>query len=232
MGERLRPSCWEQLLWVHRLRPPSSTDLQAVRVSNENGGCRWNGPRGGNAQPPRSRVEGARVTDQGLDISDEVRKLGHAPAALRILGGAAFVWGAFLGLGIIAGQMVTQSLFRNVGTFGTFADWTAIVALLVVGRGLRRSKWWAGIGAWVIVWDSSSLGSTGPTGEAVPKRRHPYQTSLRVRGSRGPLSSTQASSSRRRCYRDRRARGFNGRDERTKRPAARRGELDSWGPRM
>jgi hypothetical protein len=90
------------------------------------------------------------VNNQGLDISDEARKLGRAPAALRILGGAAFAWGAFLGLGIIAGQVATQSLFRNVGTFGTFADWTAIVALLVVGRSLRRSRWWAGIGAWVI----------------------------------------------------------------------------------
>ena len=90
------------------------------------------------------------MTDQGLDMSDEVRKLGRAPAALRILGGAAFAWGAFLGLGIIAGQVATQSLFRDVHTVGTLADWTAIVALLVVGRGLRRSRWWAGVAAWVI----------------------------------------------------------------------------------
>jgi hypothetical protein len=91
-----------------------------------------------------------KVNDQGLDTSDEVRKLARAPIALRILGGAAFAWGALLGLGIIAGQVATQSLFRDVHTVGTLADWAAIVALLVAGRGLRRSRWWAGDAAWVI----------------------------------------------------------------------------------
>ena len=50
---------------------------------------------------------------------------------------------------MIAGQVATQSMFRNVDTVGTLADWTATVTLVVVGRGLLRSRWWAGIGAWV-----------------------------------------------------------------------------------
>ena len=90
-----------------------------------------------------------KVNDQGLESSPyEVRKLGRAPAALRIAGGAALAWGAFLGLGVIAGQVVTQSMFGDADTVPTLPDWTAIVALVVVGRGLLRSRWWAGVGAW------------------------------------------------------------------------------------
>jgi hypothetical protein len=89
------------------------------------------------------------VNDQGLESSPyEVRKLGRAPAALRIAGGAALAWGAFLGLGVIAGQVVTQAMFDDADTVPTLPDWTAIVALVVVGRGLLRSRWWAGVGAW------------------------------------------------------------------------------------
>jgi hypothetical protein len=56
--------------------------------------------------------EGVKVNDQGLESSPhEVRKLGRAPAALRIAGAAALAWGAFLGLGVIAGQVVTQAMF-------------------------------------------------------------------------------------------------------------------------
>jgi len=84
------------------------------------------------------------VNDQDLESSDEVRKLGRAPLSVRILGGAALAWGAFLGLGSITAILGTQYIFA-----GTLADWTAIVALVVVGRGLLRSRWWAGVGAWV-----------------------------------------------------------------------------------
>jgi hypothetical protein len=85
------------------------------------------------------------VNDQGLESPDEVRKLGRAPLSIRILGGAALAWGGFLGLGVIAGQVVTQSMFGDPDTVPTLPDWTAIVALVVVGRGLLRSRWWAGI---------------------------------------------------------------------------------------
>jgi hypothetical protein len=85
-----------------------------------------------------------RVNDQGLESSDEVRKLGRAPLSLQILGGAALAWGVFLGLGLITAIVVLKYIFA-----GTLADWTAIVALVVVGRGLLRSRWWAGLGAWV-----------------------------------------------------------------------------------
>src|SRR4029453_17759720 len=37
------------------------------------------------------------MSDQSLESSDQVHKLGGAPAALRILGGAALAWGAFRG---------------------------------------------------------------------------------------------------------------------------------------
>jgi hypothetical protein len=87
------------------------------------------------------------VNDQGLESSNEVRTFGRAPTGLRIVGGAALAWGAFLGFGMIAGQVATQSMFREVDTVGTLADWTAVVALVVVGRGLLRSRWWAGVGA-------------------------------------------------------------------------------------
>jgi hypothetical protein len=89
-----------------------------------------------------------KVNDQGLESPDEVRKLGRAPLSIRILGGAALAWGGFLGLGVIAGQVVTQSMFGDPDTVPTLPDWTAIVALVVVGRGLLRSRWWAGIAAW------------------------------------------------------------------------------------
>ena len=88
------------------------------------------------------------MNDQDLESSDEVRKLGRAPFSVRILGGAALAWGAFLGLGVIAGQVVTQAMFGDPDTAPTLPDWTAIVALVVVGRGLLRSRWWAGIAAW------------------------------------------------------------------------------------
>jgi hypothetical protein len=104
---------------------------------------------GGNAQPCRSGMECMKMNDQGLESSDHVHKLARAPAALRILGGAALAWGVFLGLGLIAGILATQSMFGDVDTVGTLADWTAIVALGVVGLGLLRSRWWAGIGAWL-----------------------------------------------------------------------------------
>ena len=85
------------------------------------------------------------MNDQGLESSPhEVRKLGRAPAALRIVGGAALAWGGFLGLVLITAIAGTQYIF-----VGSLADWTAIVALVVVGRGLLRSRWWAGVGAWV-----------------------------------------------------------------------------------
>ena len=84
------------------------------------------------------------MDDQGLESSDEVRKLGRAPLSVRILGGAALAWGGFLGIGLITGIVLTQYIFA-----GTLADWTAIVTLVVVGRGLLRSRWWAGVGAWV-----------------------------------------------------------------------------------
>jgi hypothetical protein len=112
-----------------------------------------------------------KVNDQGLESSDEVRKLGRAPLSLRILGGAALAWGGFLGLGMIAGIAGTQSMFGDVDTVGTLADWTAIVALVVVGFGLLRSRWWAGVGAWVtslglivfgVYWAIWGFG-TGPT---------------------------------------------------------------------
>jgi hypothetical protein len=120
-------------------------------------------------------VEGVKVNDQGLENSDEVRKLGRAPLSVRILGGAALAWGAFLGLGMIAGQIATQALFSDVDTVGTLADWTAAVALVVVGRGLLRSRWWAGVGAWVTslglivfgvywaIWGFAIWGFAGPT---------------------------------------------------------------------
>ena len=86
------------------------------------------------------------MNDQGLDISDEVRKLGRAPLSVRILGGAVLAWGAFLGLGMITGTVMTQAIANPVFTF---ADWTSTVALVVIGRGLLRSRRWAGVGAWV-----------------------------------------------------------------------------------
>ena len=86
------------------------------------------------------------MNDQDLESSDEVRKLGRAPLSVRILGGAALAWGGFLGLGLITGIAITQAPPSDAGTL---ADWTATVALVVVGRGLLRSRWWAGVGAWV-----------------------------------------------------------------------------------
>jgi hypothetical protein len=84
------------------------------------------------------------MNDQGLENSDQGDKLARAPAALRILGGAALAWGGLLGLGLITAIVLTQYIFA-----GSLADWTAIVALVVVGRGLLRSRRWAGVGAWV-----------------------------------------------------------------------------------
>lgn len=89
-------------------------------------------------------MECLKMNDQGLESSDQGHKLARAPVALRILGGAALAWGVFLGLGLITAIAGTQHIFA-----GTLADWTAIVALVVVGRGLLRSEWWAGVGAWV-----------------------------------------------------------------------------------
>jgi hypothetical protein len=126
-----------------------------------------------------------KVNDQGLESSDEVRKLGRAPTALRILGGAALAWGAFLGLLMITAIVGTQSMYGDVDTVGALADWTATVALVVVGRGLLRSRWWAGVGAsatslglmvfgvyWAI-WGNSDTGPGAPfpnplTGAAFP----------------------------------------------------------------
>jgi hypothetical protein len=90
--------------------------------------------------------ECVKMNDQGLENSDQGDKLARAPAALRILGGAALAWGGFMGLGLITGIVITQA---PPGDAGTLADWTATVALVVVGRGLLRSRWWAGLGAWV-----------------------------------------------------------------------------------
>ena len=103
------------------------------------------------------------MDDQGLESSDEVRKLGRAPLSVRILGGAALAWGGFLGLGLITGIVLTQYIFA-----GTLADWTAIVALVVVGRGLLRSRWWAGVGAWVTSLGLIVFGVYGPFGDSVP----------------------------------------------------------------
>lgn len=73
-----------------------------------------------------------------------LNRLERAPLSLRILGGAALAWGGFLGLAFITAIVGTRYIFA-----GSLADWTAIVALVVVGRGLLRSRWWAGVGAWV-----------------------------------------------------------------------------------
>lgn len=133
----------------------------------------------------RSGVEGVKVNDQGLVSSHEVSKLGRAPAALRILGGAALAWGTFLGLLMITAIVGTQSTYGDVDTVGTLADWTATVALVVVGRGLLRSRWWAGVGAWSssggltvfgvywAIWGNSDTGPGAPfpdplTGAALP----------------------------------------------------------------
>ena len=113
------------------------------------------------------------MNDQGLESSDDVRKLGRVPRSLRILGGAALAWGGYLGLGLIAGIIATQS---RVGDVGTLADWTAILALVVVGRGLLRSRWWAGVGAWVTSLGLIVFGSTGPFGVSVQDRLSPFQT--------------------------------------------------------
>ncbi len=48
------------------------------------------------------------MNDQGLESSDQGHKLSRAPAALRILGGAALAWGVFLGLGLITAIAGTQ----------------------------------------------------------------------------------------------------------------------------
>lgn len=143
------------------------------------------GPPGGNARPRRSGVEGVKVKDRGLESPNEVRKVGRAPTALRILGVAALAWGAILGLGMMTAIAGTQVTFGDVDTVGTLADWTATVALVVVGRGLLRSRWWAGIAAWATslgltafggywaVWGNSDTGPGTPfpnpvTGAALP----------------------------------------------------------------
>ena len=125
------------------------------------------------------------MTNQSLESPDAVPSLERAPLALRILGAAALVWGAFLGLGMIAAIIATQSTFGDVDTVGTLADWTTTVALVVVGRGLLRSRWWAGGGAWATssvlimfgvywaIWGSSDTGPGAPfpdptTGAALP----------------------------------------------------------------
>jgi hypothetical protein len=124
--------------------------------------------------------------------------------------------GGFLGLGLITGMVVTQA---RPGDVGTLADWTATVALVVVGRGLLPSRWWAGVGAWVtslglivfgLYWAISGFGN-GPT--------EPFQTPSRERVSRGPYSWCRALSSRPCCYRSHCARGFDARDESTTCPA-------------
>jgi hypothetical protein len=130
-------------------------------------------------------MECVKMNDQGLERSDQVHKLGREPSALRILGGAALAWGAFLALGMITAIVGTQSTYGDVDTVGTLADWTATVALVVVGRGLLRSRWWAGIGAWATsvgltvfgiywaIWGNSDTGPGAPfpdpvTGAALP----------------------------------------------------------------
>ena len=83
--------------------------------------------------------------------------------------------GRVLGLGLITGIVVTQARPDDVGTL---ADWTATVALVVVGRGRLRSRWWAGVAAWVtslgltvygVYWAIWGFGS-GPT-EPIPNPR-------------------------------------------------------------
>jgi hypothetical protein len=130
-------------------------------------------------------MECVKMNDQGLERSDQVHKLGREPSALRILGGAALAWGAFLALGMITAIVGTQSTYGDVDTVGTLADWTATVALVVVGRGLLRSRWWAGIAAWAtsvglmvfgvywVIWGNSDTGPGAPfpdplTGAALP----------------------------------------------------------------
>ena len=169
--------------------------------------------------------------------SDDVRKLGRAPRSVRIAGGAALAWGGFLGLGLIAGQVLTQAMFGDPDTVPTLPDWTAIVALVVVGRGLLRSRWWAGIAAWATSVGLTVFGiywaiwgfDTGPTS---PDRLRPFQTTLRKRVFCGLHSWCQAFSSRPCCYRSRRAHGFDRQDERAKRPAIRSAELDSGTPNV
>jgi hypothetical protein len=157
----------------------------SVRVSIEKWVDDGIGRLVGMLQSRRSGEERVNLSDQDLESSDKVRKLGRAPVALRILGGAALAWGAFLGLGMITAIVGTQSTYGDVDTVGTLTDWTATVALVVVGRGLLRSRWWAGVGAWAtsvgltvfgvywVIWGNSDTGPGAPiphpvTGAALP----------------------------------------------------------------
>ena len=125
------------------------------------------------------------VNDQSVEISDDANRLLRAPLALRIAGGASLAWGAFLGLGMIAAILATQSMFGDVDTVDTLADWTATGGLVVVGRGLLRSRWWSGVAAWVrslvlmvfgvywAIWGNSDTGPGAPfpdplTGAGLP----------------------------------------------------------------
>jgi hypothetical protein len=140
----------------------------------------------GMLQSRRSGEGGVNVSDQGVESSEEVRKLGRAPVALRILGGAALAWGAFLGLLMITGIVATQSTYGDVDTVGTLADWTATVALVIVGRGLLRSRWWAGVGAWATsvgltvfgvywaIWGNSDTGPGAPFPDPVTGAGFPW----------------------------------------------------------
>jgi hypothetical protein len=131
-------------------------------------------------------VEGVKVNDQGVESSEEVHKLGRAPVALRILGGAILAWGAFLGLLMITGIVATQSTYGDIDTVGTLADWTATVALVVVGRGLLGSRWWAGVGAWATsvgltvfgvywaIWGNSDTGPGAPFPDPVTGAGFPW----------------------------------------------------------
>jgi hypothetical protein len=124
----------------------------------------------------RSAMESVKM-DQGLESSDQVHKLARAPSALRILGGAALAWGTFLGLGMITAIVGTQSTYGDVDTVGTLADWTATVALVVVGRALLRSRWWAGIAAWATSVRLIVFGVYWPFGGTLtPGPGHSFQT--------------------------------------------------------
>jgi hypothetical protein len=58
-------------------------------------------------------------------------------------------FGVFLGLVMAIAIIGTAATFGDVDTVGTLADWTTTISLVVVGVGLLRSRWWAGVAAQV-----------------------------------------------------------------------------------
>lgn len=56
-------------------------------------------------------------------------------------------FGVFLSLVMAIAIIGTAATFGDVDTVGTLADWTATISFAVVGIGLLRGRWWAGIAA-------------------------------------------------------------------------------------